>query len=65
MSKIDIRGLSEALAEKCVNDMSVEDLMQVVYDLQMDYFNSMSEVELLNEADWSGIDINQFQIEGE
>ena len=65
MSKIDIRGLAEALAEKSVDEMDVGTLMQIVYEMQCVYFNDMSEVELLNEADWVGIDINQFQIEGE
>lgn len=65
MSKFDINGLAEALAEKSVNDMTVEDLMQIVYEMQLDVFNDLSEAELLNEVDWVGIDINQFQIEGE
>ena len=65
MSKIDIRGLAEALAEKSVDEMDVGTLMQIVYEMQLDVFGDMSEAELLNEADWVGIDINQFQIEGE
>ena len=65
MSKIDTYELAKALAEKSVDLMTVEDLMQIVYELQVDYFDDMSEAELLNEADFVGIDINQFQIEGE
>ena len=65
MSKIDTYELAKALAEKSVDEMDVGTLMQIVYELQVDYFDDMSEAELLDEADFVGIDINQFQIEGE
>ena len=63
MSKIDTYELAKALAEKSVDEMDVGTLMQIVYELQVDYFDDMSESELLNEADFVGIDIDQFKIE--
>lgn len=63
MSKIDYYELIKALAEKSVDEMTVEDLMQYVYEMRLDYFDDMSESELLNEADFVGIDIDQFKIE--
>ena len=66
MTKYDYRGISDALAEKSVNDMDVGTLMQIVYEMQCDYFNTLGKTEILNEAEYVGIDINQFVItEGE
>ena len=62
MSKIDIRGLAEALAEKSVDEMDVGTLMQIVYEMQLDYYSDLSDEELLDAAEWFDIDVTEFTV---
>ena len=65
MSKIDFDSLARATAEKYVDSQDIQTLMQIVYEWQLDYYDQLSEDELIENAEWYAIDVNQFLIEGE
>ena len=65
MSKIDFDGLARATAEKYVDSQDIQTLMQIVYEWQLDYYDQLSEDELIENAEWYDIDVTEFEIEGE
>lgn len=63
MSKIDLNSLAETLAEKVIDGIDMETAMSILYDMQLEHFENMSESELLEEADWLGVDTDEFIVE--
>jgi hypothetical protein len=63
MSKIDLNSLAETLAERVIDGIDMETAMSILYDMQLEHFENMSESELLEEADWLGVDTDEFLVE--
>lgn len=63
MSKIDLNALAETLAERVVDGIDLETAMSILYDMQLQHFENMSESELLEEAEYYDVDVTQFEVE--
>ena len=65
MSEIDFDALARATAEKYVDSQDIQTLMQIVYEMQLDYYSELSDNELIEAAEWYDIDVTEFELKGE
>lgn len=63
MSKIDLNGLAEAIAQEYIEGMDLETALDILYDIQLDHLNDLSESELLEQAEWFDVDVTEFEVE--
>lgn len=58
-------SLIEKLAEKLTDDADMETVLSYFYQAQLEYFDGLSDEDLLNEAEGIGFDVTEYEENGE
>jgi hypothetical protein len=51
----------EALAERMADNMELDDLIQYYYEGTIDYLDDLTDDDLLEQAEWSGFETEEYQ----
>lgn len=55
--------LIDVIADRNTENTDLKDLMQYYYDAQVDYLDDLSDEELLEAAEWAGVETDEFEVE--